>query len=250
MTVPSARSRVWSDRSELTDSLVAHWADRDLGDWQENGKVQMPRVLIGRLAKGVDIKGANVYIEAAHVRGTVGSVGPWHKSGDYDFILAGLSLLLYTFGDQPEVLYPESVDHIVNVLMTQEGGTPIIHTPRILGLPLRDTENHILMTEGSRYLKNRWKAMHGDDDPLYDNVANGLETFLLDYLAGMARAGIHEYNSRPYIGYTLTALLNLESFTAEPVRAAARRILDRTNWEYALGSLNFRRWAPFRRQPR
>ncbi|MDA0710282.1 MAG: hypothetical protein O3B73_08740, partial [bacterium] len=66
---------------------------------------------------------------------------------------------------------------------------------------------------------------------------------------GMSRAGLHEYNARPYLGYTLTALLNLEAFTSEPVRSAARKVLDRVNWEYALGSLSFRRFPPFRRQP-
>lgn len=250
VTVPSERIRGQLDRSAVTDSLVTLWANRDFEDWQERGKVQMPRILTGKLAAGKDIAEVNAYIQAAHVRGTVGSTGPFHKTGDYDFTLAGLCLLLYSFGDQPELLYPESVDHIVNVLMTQEGGTPRVYTPRVLGLPLRDTENHILMTEGSRYLKNRWKALHGDSDPKYDNVANGLEAFLLDYMAGIERAGFHEYNARPYIGYTLTALLNLESFTAEPVRAIARRILDRANWEYALGSLDYRRWPPFRRQRR
>ena len=250
VVVPVERTRDWPTRSAVTDSLLAHWASREVGDWQTNGKVNIPRVLIGKLATGVDVDFVNTYLQKQEVRGTVGSTGPFHKTGDYDFTLAGLSLLLYAFGDQPDVLYPKTVDHIVHVLMTQEGGDPIIYTPRLLGFPLRDTENHILMTEGSRYLKNRWLALHGNSDPKYDNVANGLEAWLVDYLEGMARAGFHEYNSRPYIGYTLTALLNLEAFTAEPVRVAARRVLDRANWEYALGSLSLRRFPPFRRQAR
>jgi hypothetical protein len=246
--VPSERTQSWMMRSGVTDSLLAHWAAREIGEWKSEGKVTIPRILIGKLASGQDIEFVNAYLQDRQPRGTVGSTGPFHKTGDYDFTLAGLSLLLYAFGDQSDVLYPKTVDHIVNVLMTQEGGTPKIYTPRILGLPLRDTENHILMTEGSRYLKNRWKARHGDLDKKYDNVTNGLEAWLVAYLEGMARAGLHEYNSRPYLGYTLTALLNLESFTAEPVRVAARRVLDRANWEYALGSLTFRRFPPFRRQ--
>lgn len=247
ITVPMDRSMAWSQRSALTDSLISLWAADDFKDWQEHGKYRMPRVLVGKLAAGKHIEEVNRYIQAAHVWGNVGTAHPYH-TGDYDFTLAGLVLMLYNFGDRPDLLYPESVDHIVNVLMTAEGGTPVVYVPKILGLPLRDTENHILMTEGSRYLKNRWLALHGDEDPRYDNVSNGLEAFLLDYLAGMERGGLHEYNSRPYLGYTLTALMNLEAFSAEPVRAAARRILDRTNWEYALGSLSFRRWAPFNRQ--
>ena len=106
------------------------------------------------------------------------------------------------------------------------------------------------MTEGSRYLKNRWLQLHGNSDPKYDNESNGLETFLLEHLGHMEKAGFHEYNSRPYIGYTLTALLNLQSFAGPKVSAAATRILDRANWEYALGSFGNRRFPPFRRQPR
>ncbi|MBT3602869.1 MAG: hypothetical protein HOE48_24925 [Candidatus Latescibacteria bacterium] len=250
VVVPVERAHAWMAQSVVTDSLLVHWAAREIGDWQKEGKVSIPRILIGKLATGVDVDSVNTYLQAQKVRGTVGSTGPFHKTGDYDFTLAGLSLLLYAFGDQPDLLYPETVDHIVDVLMTQEGGTPKIYTPRLLGFPLRDTENHILMTEGSRYLKNRWKALHGNSDPKYDNVANGLEAWLVAYLEGMARAGFHEYNSRPYIGYTLTALLNLEAFTGEPVRVAARRVLDRANWEYAVGSLSLRRFSPFRRQAR
>lgn len=231
------------------DSLVESWASREFLDWQAEGKVTMPRVLLAKLALGRDVAAVNEYLLKAEVRGTVGSTGPFHADGDYDFTLAGLTLLLYTFGDSAELLYPETVDHIVNVLMTEEGGTPVVFTPRILGLPLRDTENHILMTEGSRYLKNRWLRQNGNSDLEFNNAENGLEAFLLEYLAHIEGAGFHEYNSRPYIGYTLTALLNLQSFASPQVRDAATRILDRANWEYALGSFGYRRFPPFRRQP-
>lgn len=248
--IPTERTRTWAQKSTVTDSLLALWANREMGNWATEGKMTIPRILMGKLGSGQEIDFVNTYLQKQQPRGTVGSTGPFHKTGDYDFTLAGLSLLLYAFGDQPDILYPQTVDHIVNVLMTQQGGNPIIYTPRILWLPLRDTENHILMTEGSRYLTNQWKRQHGNTDPKYDNVANGLEAFLLAYLKGMEGAGMHEYNARPYHGYTLTALLNLEAFAAEPVCASARRILDRANWEYALGSLSFRRFPPFRRQAR
>ncbi len=247
--VPSLREEKTNDQSALTQSLVNTWADRNFEDWQQQGKVNMTRVLLGKLAVAREIEAVNRYLQSAQVRGTVGSTGPFHPGGDYDFTLAGLCLILYAFGDKPDLLFPETVNHIVNVLMTEEGGTPIIYTPRVLGLPLRDTENHILMTEGSRYLKNRWLQLHGDSSSRFDNSTNGLERFLLEYLGHMERAGFHEYNSRPYIGYTFTALLNLQSFADEPVRNAATRILDRANWEYAIGSLQLRRFPPFRRQP-
>lgn len=249
ISIPTLRANYSSTSSSLTDSLVDRWASREFLDWQAEGKVVMPRILLAKLARGRDVAEVNQYLMAANVRGTVGSTGPFHAEGDYDFTLAALTLLLYTFGDRPELLYPETVDHIVHVLMTEAGGTPVEFTPRLLGLPLRDTENHILMTEGSRYLKNRWLRLYGNEEPQYNNAENGLEDFLLEHLSHMERAGFHEYNSRPYIGYTLTALLNLQSFADEKVSDAATRILDRANWEYALGSFNYRRFPPFRRQP-
>jgi len=247
--VPSERTRVWAERSALTDSVLLRWSQREIKDWAKDGKMRIPRILIAKLATRSEIPFVNQYLQEREVRGTVGSTGPWHKTGDYDFTLAGLTLLLYRFGDDPDVLYPETVDHIVDVLMTQQGGDPIIWTPRVLGLPLRDTENHILMTEGSRYLKNRWKALHGDTDPKYDNVANGLEAYLLEYLDEIKRAGYHEYNSRPYQGYTLTALMNIEAFASPRVSESARYLLDRTNWHYVISGVNMRRLPPFRRQP-
>ncbi len=47
------------------------------------------------------------------------------------------------------------------------------------------------------------------------------------------------FNSIPYMGYTLTALMNLEAFRSEEVRAVAREILDREIWSYALGEARF-----------
>ncbi len=245
---PTERTRAWAERSTVTDSILQNWSQREISDWKRQGKMRIPRVLVCKLAIGEDIEFVNQYLQERKVRGTIGSKGPIHKDGDYDFTLTTLCLLLYSFGDDPEVLYPETVDHIVNVLMTEEGGEPTVWTPRVLGFPLRDTENHILMTEGSRYLKNRWKALHGDTNPKYDNVTNGLEDYLLEYLGEIERAGYHEYNSRPYQGYTLTALMNIEAFTSPKVRTFARGLLDRTNWHYALSSLSLRRFPPFRRR--
>lgn len=249
VAVPVLRDPVRRTRSALIDSLIASWADRDFLDWQVEGKVLMPRILLAKLAANKDVSEVNDYLLATRVRGSVGSTSLFHPEGDYDFTLAGLCLLLFSFGDSPDRLYPQTTAHIVHELMTESGGTPVEFTPRLLGLPLRDTENHILMTEGSRYLKNQWLRLHGSDNPIHDNQANGLEAFLLAHLQRMQRAGFHEYNSRPYIGYTLTALLNLQSFADAPVRVAATELLDRANWEYALGSLRFRRFPPFRRQP-
>jgi len=113
---------------------------------------------------------------------------------------------------------------------------------------IRETENHILMTEGSWYLKNRWLMTHGNSNAIYDNAKNGMESSILKFLVEMQTAGLYEYNSLPYNGYTITALLNLEAFGSEKVRTEARNTLDYMDWCFALGSYQYKYFPPMRRR--
>jgi hypothetical protein len=118
---------------------------------------------------------------------------------------------------------------------------------------VKDTENHILMTEEARYLKNQWLYERGGPDQrgniLYDNEHNGLGVWLLGYLREIENATFHEFNSVPYLSFSFRALLNLDAFAAsKDISLTARYILDKANFQYALGSLDLRRCAPFRRQ--
>lgn len=245
--VPTVRTLAWDHRSPLTDHVLRYWENRPLGDWQTDGKVGAPRALMGRFLLHHDLEVANAYLQSVTPWGRAGSTWALHREGDYDFTMAGLVPILFLFGDRPDVLYPEARDHLVNVLLPLEGGDPLVKVPRTLGL-VRDTENHLLMTEGSRYLKNRWLALHGSRLAKHDNVANGLEAWLLNLLEALRATGLYELNSIPYEGYTLTALLNLEAFGSDAVQLAARGLLDELNWKYALGSLDYRRFPPFRRR--
>lgn len=247
LTVPAARTIDWRETSTQTQVLVADWASQPLPDWQDEGKVTAPRVLMAKLALGVDLDAVNAYLQAQVPWGRSGSTWELHPEGDYDFTLAALTAILYLYGEDETRLAPETREHLLNVLLVEEGSNPRVSVPRTLGL-VRDTENHLLMTEGARYLKNRWLALHGSTDPRHDNDANGMERWMLALLGELRTAGLYEFNSIPYMGYTLTALMNLEAFGSEEVRAVAREILDRETWSYALGSLSFRRYAPFRRQ--
>ena len=125
--------------------------------------------------------------------------------------------------------------------MTRESGAEarwVFHASRITHHDLRHLQQRVCHLAGR----------HGNADPIYDNTQNGLEAFLAEYLQGMHKSGLHEYNSRPYIGYTLRSLLNIASFADGPVKQEATKVLDRMNWDYALGSLSLRRFPPFRRQ--
>ncbi len=232
----------------LGQALVQDWSTKGIGSWGLANKGGPPLVMAAKLAENRDVEEVNQYLMSVTPWGISGSTWEANPLGDYDFTEVGLVMLLYLFGDEPTRLYPATVDHIVNVLLIDEGGTPRTQVPNSYGL-VTDTENHHLMTEGSRYLKNQWLCQHGQTDPNYDNATNGLETWLLDYLDVMLVEGVYEFNSIPYLGYTTQALLNLDAFAESTTLATkARYVLDTINWQYALGSLDLRRCAPFRRQ--
>lgn len=247
---PAVRSTV---STKLGQQVVKRWSEYDLPNWYRHGKGAAPRMLLAKLAEQTGIEAVNEYITSIKPWSGAGSSWKFHH-GDYDFTLVTLTTILYMFGNQPDLLYPETLEHLLDVLLNQEGDRPLVTAPRTFGLIL-DTENHHLMTEGSRYLKNQWLATYGAEEqrnnPRYNNQENGLEVWLIAYLEEMLHEGVYEFNSRPYIGYTIQALLNLEAYPASPrIRNLARYLLDIINLQYALGSLDFRRYPPFRRQYR
>ncbi|HOK09766.1 MAG TPA: hypothetical protein PLT82_08145 [Candidatus Hydrogenedens sp.] len=211
-----------------------------------------PYICLAKLACGKDVEEVNKYLQ---------ELKPWSYSGsswflfkgDYDFTEVVLTRIMYLFGDNPKLIYQETLEHVLNVGLVEEGGKPRIAVPKSLGW-VRDTENHHLMTESSRYLKNQWLFKYGSSTitpgkPEYDNKTNGLERWLIDYLEDMLMNGEYEFNSIPYLLYAVQALLNLEEFPdSTEIRVRAHKVLDSINWKYALGSLQFRRCAPFRRR--
>lgn len=228
--------------------LVEHWALKDLGDWKKEKKVGSPRTLIAKLMLKEGVEEVNAYLMEAEAIGRSGTSSFTNKKGDYDFTEIILCTLLYKFGDQPDLLYPETREHLLNNLMIDSGNKSRTRAPRTLGI-IGETENHVLMTETSRYLKNQWLFTHGHPEPKFNNNTNGLETFLSDFLEEMAKTGFFEFNSDPYMGYTLTALLTLHAWTdSELLKKQSINILHEANFKYLLSSSSFRRYPPFRRR--
>ena len=244
--VPHARTLPWNPDSAFAAEVRREWAAKPLRDWAARGKDDVPRVALARLLTRDRLPEVNAYLLTLRPRGVAGTKWALNPAGDYDFSVTVFTTVLWLFGDDTTALYPATRDHLVSILLTEDGGAFRTSAPRTFGL-VKETENHILMTESSRYLKNRWLRAHGNTAPRHDNLANGMEARLLALLAETAASGLHEFNSQPYIAYTLTALLNLEAFASAPVRAAARDLLDTLNWSYALGSYGLRHHAPFRR---
>ncbi|MDC7225933.1 MAG: hypothetical protein PQJ61_04115 [Spirochaetales bacterium] len=236
----------------VVKNLISYWAQKDIPEWNKQGaKIKAPRIILAKLIMGIDIDSVNNYLlnKAVEPWSESGSTWALRKGGDYDFTEVPLTAILYKFGNKPGLLYPETRDHLLNNLLIESGNKVRAHVPGSLNI-VPDTENHILMTEGSRYLKNQYlRDVYGNTDPQYNNRTNGVETFLMDFLDELIDAGLFEFNSLPYSGYTITALMNLEAFAEEPLSSKAQEVLDTIMFKYALGSLDMRRCVPFRRQP-
>jgi hypothetical protein len=182
IVVPHERTCSWKDTSALSQAILQRWASCALPDWQKEDKSVPAQIILAKLAMRLQIAEVNSYLMQQLPQRRSGSTWWLHKEGDYDFTLSVLTVILYLFGDKPDVLFPETRGHLLAKLLIEDGADVRLKVPRSLGL-VRETENHLLMTEGTRYLKNRWLQLHGDTNPRYNNISNDLESWLLNYLS-------------------------------------------------------------------
>ena len=245
--VPHERTLVWKSKSAFAENAYRICADKPLAEAELHLKNNAPRILLAKLLLKEDIPEVNRKLMKLAVWGNCGSSWALNKKGNYDFALVVLTTIYGIFGDQPELLYPETKDYLFNVLLMEEGNKFSYTAPRTLGLVV-DTENHMLMTEGPRYLKNQWLRQQGNMEDKYDNLKNGMEHKLLVFMEEMKTAGLDEFNSLPYAGYTITGLLAIEAFASEKLSREARNVLDYMNWCYALGSYQLKHYPPMRRR--
>ena len=245
--VPVTRALTWKDHSEFADSILHLWANKPIREEDINQKGTVADVILARMMLKKNIPEVNQILLKFKVWGITGSTWALNKNGDYDFTMTNLTTILWLFGDKEDILFPKTREYLVNTLLAEEGGKFRYAVPYSLGL-WKDTENHILMTEGSRYLKNRWLMLHGNADEKYDNVSNGMEDKLLAFMDEMRVNGLYEFNSLPYVGYTLVALLNIEAFGSKRLSAKSGEVLDYMNWCYALGAYQLKHYPPMRRR--
>jgi hypothetical protein len=84
--------------------------------------------------------------------GAAGAIFCHHK-GDYDRTLRGLMPNIYTHSD---ALDPDTKKRVLHDLLTESGGAENVRlNVSICGIELTETENHVMMTESSRYLTNQ-----------------------------------------------------------------------------------------------
>jgi len=230
------------------DSIIEFFANMPIPEKHEILDRDFVRILLAKLAQGRDIEQINASLINLKPWAGHGSTGVFHKSGDYDFSEISWCSLLYLFGDKPDLLYPATRDHVVHVLIGNSGAEPNTIMPGT-GKLLRETENHILMGEVSRYLKNQWLHEHGDTSLAFDNKRNGIEKWMLNHLDEKFRGGFFEFNSNPYSGYSFQAMNTLFSFShSDTVKHAVNKLLNELVYEYSLSSINLSRYPPYRRQ--
>ena len=141
---------------------------------------------------------------------------------------------------------------------------------------IQETENHLLMQNSSRYIKNKLmmaelsaEGARKDFDTISD-LNEDVRTWLLDRLQRIAKEDFVEYNAKPYNSFSHASLLNLIDYACDvswdydaskfinnsdthcdpkdqAIVTAASAVLDLSAAKDAVGSLEGRRFIPYRR---
>lgn len=259
--IPPARTaqEAYDRFDQVKQLVIRQQATYDVGQFLNNGHA-FTTTIVAKLAAGQDVDQINRVLldPATNVFAKTGTdfhdVFFCNRTGDYDFALKGLIEIVYQYGDKPWLLYPETRAKIINSLLDKKGNQ--VETTFSLGVCGKhpETENHILMTEGSRYLTNQLMAAEqrkkGTVTPDYDNERNGMNKWMLKHLQQFFQDDFYEYNARPYQAYTVMAIENLAEYAEDArVKLAAEMLLNYLDARYAVSSNNLRRYVPFRRQP-
>jgi hypothetical protein len=187
---------------------------------------------------------------------------PACRTGEYDVALSGYIQAIDRFGS---ILPADVSSRVVNVLLNKRGPIDLDDLGYSIGpVGFPETENHINLIESARYLTN--DVLFGlTHDPQYDNSSNTggvgvdelgqpifmtMREYWLDRLHKFLQTDFIEYNAKPYQGYTMRAIQNLYTYARDddPVKAAARMVLDYVSAKVAGSSSDNRRLVPFRRK--
>lgn len=152
--VPVERWISYNTTSDLCEEIIQYWSKGENENWTDGEKVGVKnaRVVLGCLAAGKCVEEMNKYLLEEKSTGTAGSRWLLNSGGGYNFNTMACTPILYLFHNKPELLYPETKEYLAKNILTIQGSGS---TRRVPYLPIQDSENHILMAESSRYLKNQ-----------------------------------------------------------------------------------------------
>lgn len=184
----------------------------------------------------------------AHVRIRQYRRGKVGTNRDYDLCLKGLMVVIHRY--RPfftDVQFGLILRDLIPDNMTGGHDPAVEIALAVLGVDIPETENHLLMIETTRYFMNQFEFQR-TGDRRFNNNANGLTGWLLDFLSNIARFDFLEFNARPYTRLSSYVLLNLYEFAKDDaLRRAAQHILDYLTVKFAVSSNRYRRIPPFRR---
>lgn len=221
----------------------------------EQGSEGFLRHIMACLMEGSDdnIREANSLLRRLGSLGGLGTGHLFNPDAGYDFEAAIITSILWQY---KEKLDQETKEHLINVVLNFEAEANYIYhqfakgnfeitCPNTLGL-IEDSENHTWMILSSLYLYYKFKEEAGmGNSDLNKQYTEDLKSRILNFIEYSKTRGFHEFNSRPYIAYTLHPLLNLEAFASDEIRAGARELLDISSYAYALRSIDFKAYSIF-----
>ncbi|MFI0435278.1 MAG: hypothetical protein ACH350_06065 [Parachlamydiaceae bacterium] len=152
---------------------------------------------------------------------------------------------------------PALIDNTLKQILDLHEGSYDIKCPNTAGM-IEESENHTWMILSSLYLiyeyKNRNHHCDPDEIVLTTNagktwtnreIKENLEKRVNAFIDYTKKVGCYEFNSRPYVAFTLHALLNLHAFSSGEMKTKVCELLDDLNERYALSSYKFKRFPPF-----
>jgi hypothetical protein len=255
--IPSALTQTQAHltREARDTAVLSFLAKQEVIPFMQRNVGGFYKPILAKMLLGHDLSAVNLQILDPQVvpyahYGTDISIagGLCKRNGDYDFMMIGLIQMLYR--DSNNALWPQTKHKIIHELITAKGQEHY----EIFSLGLcgrhRDTENHILMTESTRYLINQLLHDENPLDPRWNNQAGGFDEWMLKHLQQYILNHFDEYNSRPYQVYTLIGLYNLAAYARNvKVKQAAHLVLDYLDVIWSFQNNHGRRVVPFRRQP-
>ena len=188
--------------------------------------------------------------DRADERGWVDDVGDWLKDNIPDWLKYLLVVFVF-FAVAAAVA--AAVGGAIGLLAGAAAGALAAAAVGLLASAnIPETENHLLMINSSKYLKNQqiivdlgWDS---DGAARYRQDQLALRAWLLSHMQRYVTREFIEYNSRPYHRLSIVALLNIADFANDDdLRTGAHIVLDYTTAKFDVGSSQGRRFVPFRR---
>jgi hypothetical protein len=186
---------------------------------------------------------------------------PGYDQGDFDMTLLGAVSMLWLFQDDRLLLTDATLIHLVEQVVGLWGQDPKASF-EVFFLSVPETENHLFMTESTRFLTNQliWEnprrlpefaALRDSLEKrgqVLDNGKGSLRRLLLKVMHQAMRKGFFEFNAQIYQRFTIHALDNLYSFSHDSsVSQGAGCLLDYLSAVFAFQSQGSLRYGPYRR---